>query len=271
MATYPYHSLQPLLKFLCSADEYWWLIQNKNIKDKDWISRYASVIPKYTYAQCPICHTECTERIDTYSLAEWGYIPNSDLENTIGNARLYYDRDGYFGAYPCRHFLGVHVFLNLHGLLPREVKDLSIRTGEVPFVTPWLLARQIKAYAVLHALPVCRIEGSEFVPSYTLFCLTYFSEDRDGLRGLIYEDQSKDSPNDPEDYGSLVAFPGDRAVPRQYDLAYWAIRGWLGWLDITQSELPLRIGQGSQLPYIYRDVQGARHEYLWQNGQMYFT
>ena len=46
-----------------------------------------------------------------------------------------------------------------------------------------------------------------------------------------------------------------------------ATQGKLGYLDFTQPDLPLRIGPGTQLPALYRNIQGAHYSYMWRNGE----
>jgi hypothetical protein len=38
----------------------------------------------------------------------------------------------------------------------------------------------------------------------------------------------------------------------------------LGWLDYSRDDLPLIIGEGSQLPDIYQNIEGKIHDYHWK-------
>jgi hypothetical protein len=65
--------------------------------------------------------------------------------------------------------------------------------------------------------------------------------------------------------GDLEYFPHNLvAYNRNYDLADLAQRGLLGWLDYTRDDLPLIIGEGSQLPDIYQNIEGKIHDYHWK-------
>jgi len=172
----------------------------------------------------------------------------------------------------CAHFFGIHAFLNLHEVPPPNTYYWPNATGEVPYVTPWFFPDDIPTYAVLHALPICRIEEDTFVPTYTVFSLTYFSQDRKEILTRWRERVRNEGLDDPEYYPTLLATPysySDQAHrTARYDLAGWAYRGKLGFLDITQPDLPLSIGKGTELPEIYRNIQGRLAKYTWSRGRL---
>jgi hypothetical protein len=147
---------------------------------------YLALLPKYIYARCPFCGTACTEKIDTYSLRGF-----HEMKFTLW--RLL-PRD-YPSAYdvPCPHYMGVHQFSNLNGQMPTEVDIFGVDYGEVPYVTPWFLPKDIPSAVVLHALPICRTVKGEFVPTFTLFLLTYFSEHPQKVIDLHYEEERKEA------------------------------------------------------------------------------
>jgi len=171
----------------------------------------------------------------------------------------------------CPHFFGIHAFLNLHEVPPPNTYYWSNSTGEVPYVTPWFFPDDISTYAVLHALPICRIVDDAFVPTYTVFSVTYFSQDRKEILTRWRERVQNEGLRDPEYYPSLLAIPNSYSSAgrsAQHDLVTWARQGKLGFLDITRPPLPLVVGLGTELPGIYQHIQGRLAKYTWSRGQL---
>jgi len=269
--SYPYPLLLPLLQFHCTPDEYRRVIAahigwSGGIARGDADAEYWQIIPTYTYACCPVCHTQYSEPADTYSILGWASY-NFSLKN------LYVLTGHDPTKEPCPHFLGMHVFLNLHDEQPTEIKYMKNNTGEVPYITPWNFPEDLESYAVLHALPICRIEDNEFVPRYTVFILTYFNRDLESLfRHFAAEAKAKGVKDDPEYYPATVWPPGTVDTKQYneslYDLAEWAERGQLGWLDVTKPDTPLCLGTGMQLPEMYQRIEGKRWRYAWDKGHI---
>lgn len=269
--SYPYPQLVPLLQFHCAPDEYQRVIAayigwSGGIARRDAGVDYWQIIPSYTYAYCPVCGTRYHEPADTYSIRGWASY--NFLLKTL------YVLEGYYPTpKPCPHFVGLHVLLNLHDEQPRELDHLENNTGEVPYITPWYFSSDFESYVVLHALPICRIENDEFVPRYTVFSLTYFCRDPDLLlRHLAAQAEEERVREDPEYYPATVWPPGhiDKKQYNEalYDLARWAERGQLGWLDITKADWPLCLRAGMQLPEMYRQIRGRRWKYAWEKGRI---
>jgi hypothetical protein len=198
------------------------------------------------------------EPADTYSLAAWN--AHEILHQTL----FVYEQ--YPRPTPCAHFMGIHKFINLHDQVPTEKDYFANHTGEVPYLTPWFFPEDIKTQAVLHALPICRVDRDRFVPSYTVFSLTYFSQKPREVLRRHFQAEAKNLKDDPDYHPPTVHPPwgGDQL----YDLAQWAQQGKLGWLDVTQLGLPLRLGQGAELPTMYRQIAGSRRVYTWRNGRL---
>lgn len=265
---YPYPDLQPLLQFRCTAKEYQGIIR-KYVNSSGYVrpfnvgEDYQQLPPWYVRSVCPFCHKTIQSPLDTYSLAG-----GDEYEKFLyGEAKNF---PGY--ADNCPHFMAVRHFLNLHGNLLKEVSYSSRENGEVPFIEDWCLPDDIASYAVLHALPICRVETDHFVPTYTLFTLIYFSQDP---RRLItrYLDVLWELGGDDPDYRPAV-FRRTSSDPQHdhfYDLQLWAALGLLGYLDFTQPDLPLRIGVDTELPAIYRHISGRRYALRWSRGQMTYT
>lgn len=261
---YPYQPLVKLLQFFCTPEEYidvtgqlnWrnaYVYSNQKYKD------YWSLIPTYIYARCPICQYEYHEQVDTYHIGAWK--THLSLSSTL------YVPDDYPRPKPCSHFLGIHRFINLHHREPDERDYMENRTGEVPYVTPWLFEYGIETYAVLHALPICINNNNQFLPAYTIFCLTYFSSDREELLKRHYAAEAEWGKGDPDYYPTML-YPPNSTQKRLYDLDYWVTNDKLGWLDIESSDLSLlRHSNSRVLPEIYRGIQGNRSSYVWHRGQ----
>jgi hypothetical protein len=253
MMSYPFPSLLNQLQFLCAPIQYEALLGSSIRKrgalpEAEKSNAYWQIVPAYKYAECPICHFQNREAADTYSLRAWGG----------GN----YLREALYGTLKwhssilsrCHHFLGIAQFYNLHGNTPDELDWYQHETGEVPVVTPWLMPDDIESYAVLHALPICRIERDQFVPRYTIFTLTYFAIDPQAIFRWLYSGE-----HELPEFATLISPKAD--VP---DLSEWAWRGKLGWLDFTKSDLPLQIEQVRTLPDIYQNIQGSKEKFYWK-------
>jgi hypothetical protein len=187
----------------------------------------------------------------------------------------------------CSHLLGTHEFFHLHGHIPAEVDELTLDSGEVPLVTPWFLDK-LGGCAVLHALPICRLEQGKLVPAYTRFFLTYFSQDPRQTLEATYALQAEAAKDDSyypytiasgygiyNTRGQMPAGDGWESMrdptrayyEEKYDLPRWARLGKLGYLDYTSPELPLRIRDGLELPALYFPIEGRRYHFIWSNGK----
>ncbi|MEP7287765.1 MAG: hypothetical protein ABI947_18580 [Chloroflexota bacterium] len=250
---YPYPSHIHLLQLLCEPEVYEKIVQNKNFTK---LQSYWMILPRYLYAYCPICQVQYSEPADTYHINGWGGI---GLQNTLC-ATSYAKR---FINKRCTHFLGIQAFLNFNGQSPTEIKYFGNSSGEVPYMTSQFFPDDLESYAVLHALPVCRIVSERFVPTYTVFFLTYFSESPKEVLARRFAEQAKWSMLDP-DFRPATVQPAGFVDEKSYQLELWAKSGKLGWLDFSLPQLPLKIGEGTVLPEIYRAVQGNRNPTIWR-------
>ncbi|MGB8648113.1 MAG: hypothetical protein WCF84_22950 [Anaerolineae bacterium] len=213
---YPYPELAARLQFLCSPAEYRRIRRRtkKNAAGRVHLvgrdAEYWSVIPSYTYAECPLCHRLYTEPADTYSLDRWGTMNNTLLPT------LYVRSDSEPGCEPpCEHFLGIHLFINLHDRVPDDYEYYNFPqnglhrrtcgTGEIPRLTRDFFPDDIPSYAVLHALPICRIQVGAFAPSYTAFILTYLSADPKAVLRRVYAAQAEFGRGDPDFYPGILS------------------------------------------------------------------
>jgi len=254
--SYPYPELVPQLQFLTNPSEYRRVSQDKQYENN---SEFWKIVPKCTFARCPLCGMEYRESANVYEFKGWGYTGlGKNLYASDAQRRKTEEQKH------CVHFVGVRTFINLHNIPPNEVESFDNREGEVPLVDAHFFLSDLRTYAVLHALPVCRIEDDTFVPSYTVFIMSYFSEKPSAVIQHTYDSQSSYYDIDPDYYPTVVQRP-DTAGEDKFDLSQWVERGQLGWLDFTSPSLPLRIGSNEQLPSIYRVIEGKRKAYVWVN------
>jgi hypothetical protein len=256
---YPYPELTWQLQFLCSPAEYQAIKHRKQYWNNP---DFWTIMPHYHYADCPLCGQQYVEAGNTYGWGDWGYTGLAPLLCPTNATQ----KSEEAKAKHCKHFLGVRHFINLHGVIPYEIQYFSDKEGEVPFVDRHFFQGDMRTYVVLHALPICRIENEAFVPTYTVFVMTYFTELPDEVIRRNYKSQEIHAKIDPEYWPTLVQRP-EGASAESFDLQLWVAQGKLGWLDFTQPDLPLRLGNGETLPAIYRNIDGRRKSFIWRNPQ----
>ncbi len=233
--------------------------------DAERYAAYWGALPRTTFAHCPFCLTPFHCTADSFSLAGWG-------SEGVTLASEFYHNPGPVSVRPwCRHFVGIHQFINLHNVVPTELTNRPNPSAEVPYLNPGFFRSDFTTYAVLQAQPICRVEGDQFVPRYTVFSLTYFADDPRGLLRVHYAEQHAWAGNDPEFYASALALPPGKTLDIRldemfYDLPHWALSNRLGWVDwLAPHRLWLR--PNLQLPAIYQSIAGRRTPYNWRNGR----
>lgn len=216
---------------------------------------YLQRLPWYLIARCPLCGAEYRSVADTHGLYEW------DNYSSYYQEVFSYEHQ----SIGCDHFIGVHTFVNLNGNFPTETYD-SGSTLDVPRITPELLLDEYGTGAVIHSLPICRLQGEEFVPTYSVYTLTYFAEQprvvyKKALNILYPPEPIK--PGDDFDPGELWT-NWSRLHPEEVcrDLPYWVERGKLHWLDLDQADLPLQSASVSEFPYANIQGFGRRYAYI---------
>jgi hypothetical protein len=182
-----------------------------------------------------------SERLDTYSLEHWllgvtDTVYISDLRST-----------------GCLHFTGVQTFINLHGQTPTEIDYFKFKP-EAPFILPDYLPDYPLSYAVMHSLPICRIENNVFVPAYSLFIVSYFSNEPNELHHRSSPAGRCDGP---------VSRP--YTFKKDWDLLPWVEAGKLWWLDLERDDLPLKTGSVADFPYA--NIEGRRECFVYRNGE----
>ena len=199
-----------LLKHTLTPHEYM-AITEKIVARRPVFTNYWNGIPEYLIARCPICDATFTSQLDTYSLRYW-------VRPRHGESLFGFDE-----KIGCKHFVRTHHFINLNGLMPTELHHQKTLGSEVPYVHPFWLPDDVGSCAVMHALPICRPEEHRFVPSYSLYVITYYSEDPTEMLNRRWKAIKA--------WSTLLtptAFSNQEEI---FDLVRWVRAGKLWWLD----------------------------------------
>ncbi len=266
---YLYQELLTLLDYKVTPTQYVQIVKqyttrNGTLRPFNIGEDYWEMLTTYTFARCPFCGKVYQQPADTYSLLGWSGF-------TVGLSKGYYDSPSITEP-PCPHLFATQQFLNLHNHLPFERSYISCDSGETPYLTDWFFPDDLATRVILHALPICRIVDEQFVPSYTVFSLTYFSEDEAQLRQRHFAWQREEGKGDSEYYPAGFVFPSESpSANNAYDLVVWAQRGQLGYIDHTTPGFPLKIGSAAALPAIFQKIEGRRCDYSWRDGTFAFN
>ncbi len=281
MITYPYPRLLGHIPLLTTPQDYHRLCRSITaprsmyLRIPAWEHPWWAIMPSFMLSQCPWCATVYTARVNPYGLEGWitGF---DDIEIFTSPERIFRPRPEQrrnMHPYPhCPHWVGVHTFINFHGQRP-PIRTGS-RDGEVPLITPWLVNSPIPSCAVINAMPIYQIDGwtkqqrpsakAQFQPSYTAFFLTYWSADPLAMWGDHW-DRVAPNPPDPEWYPAYNADPYLGGVhPELYELSVWAEQGKLGWFELMDGNPLLHIGNGTELPFIYQNIEGSREKMTYR-------
>lgn len=201
-------------------------------------------LPNHIVAHCPYCDTQILQPVDHFSLM--GFYPLINIP------------DFYHGAYhisktwadpepprqSCRHALLTTLSVNLNGLKPNDLPRWSLNRkwlymSSSPRVMVWpLLARRTSA--VIHSLPIGRLDDPEPMHRYTAYFITYFMDD---ISNLMTKEMWV-----PTDLGA----PATEGVYYDPDLRKWVEAGRLYWLDPDE---PSRLIKGPVSEFPYADIQ----------------
>ena len=209
---------------------------------------YQSNLPVYVLARCPICGGRVSEPVDTFSLSGLGWWLSESsgfgwLGRRISQARnlkaLIAPREGgpSYRA-ECEHARAVTYGVNLHGIIPDDVQMteyIVIGSGRPGVLRPFM--ERAGSYAVVHALPVGRLDDVAWQPRYTAYFVCYFAEEA----GAFEESLA------PQDwYGDKFVWPYDQM---DYDLVPWLEKGKLFWIGPEGEGYPLQQGPVGEFPY----------------------
>jgi len=256
-----------LLKIELTPAEYETIAPSRGKRASSAGEHYWHGLPTYLLARCPLCDGIYTATLDTYSLAHWLYASNGK-----GIFREMYQDVG------CPHFVAVQHFINLNSVTPTEVSYIDLRS-EVPYVLPVFLPDDVKSSAVMHALPICRVEQGRFVPRYSLYVITYYSTDPALLDARRLSGAFEDHYMATATYryadlplwrnlpaGVEPPFLRSGYIDFWFDLPAWAKGGKLLWLDASDPVLPLQTKPVEAFPYA--NITGRKDEHRYRDGKL---
>jgi hypothetical protein len=215
--------------------------------------KYRSCLPIHKLAQCPYCRTHILQPLDCFSLLGFDSYLNA-TEAYWGGSEW---RLGLPPRQSCPHAVCATLSVNLNGLKPDDLvgwmlADKTRLMRSAPYVMVWpLIARYTSA--VVHALPIGRLDDEEPIHRYTAYFTTYFAGDRTNLR-------TKEMwvPND-------VGGPAMGLVQVDIDLLKWVRAGRLYWLDPDDTS---RLVAGPPEAFPYANVEPKGWYYILEGGQL---
>ncbi len=233
---------------------------------------YWGHLPMYLISRCPFCNAPYTGLLDTHSLAS-GWVTHPDIWEVVGSYA--HEQHG------CGHFVAVQTFVNLNDVIPAEIQYDEIAC-DVPFVMSSFVPNHHPSIAVIHSLPICRIEHggeprqrlpffrrehSAFVPRYTAYMVTYYAHDPDIIWARRRSENERFGRGDPDAHMTWLFTAGEaHAHPESWDLPLWVTRGRLQWIDPATDDLVLRSGPVTAFPYT--DIQGYRRPMTIRRGHI---
>lgn len=216
------------------------------------VNDYLHRLPVQRLAQCPYCETNILQPVDVFSLMGF----HDDLKAN----RAFFDLGQWQKPIPfkqtCLHALCATVSVNLNGYVPDDLAPWLMGSAiqfldSSPQVMVWpLIARYTSA--VMHAIPIGRLDDQELQHRYTMYIATYFTEEGTNL----FTDEMW-VPND-------LGGPAARGVWRDNDMLKWARAGRLFWMD-PDNILRLVRGPAADFPYGHLEPNWYR---ILGNGQL---
>lgn len=257
------------LKLTLTSDEYEKQITNKYLVKSDLPESLWTILPNYLIARCPLCQASYAAILDTHSLHFWATLASKERS-------IFDEKHQSIG---CDHFVAVHSFVNLNGIFPSERSKYFHNDYDVPFITPLFIPDETSAYAVIHSLPICRIENGQFVPRYAVYFLTYYApegyihwEEVPGnnyirvRKGILHERRVAEERGE---YQGFFYYDIDaRQHPDWWDLPLWVKKKKLFWLDPSSPDLSLTNEPVDKFPY--SNIQGYRRPIEIRNGRISF-
>jgi len=216
------------------------------------MKEYRSRLPIQLLAQCPYCGTYILQPVDVYSLM--GFHGNYKAIKTFHGHEDWREFTPYKQI--CPHALCATFSVDLHGRTPDDLSPwlhgARIRLlDNAPYVMIWpLIARYTSA--VMHALPIGRMDDDEPTHHYTMHIVTYF----------VREDSNLRTPDlwISNEFGQ----PATGAVWYDVDLLKWVRAGRLFWMD---PENTLRLVQGPPESFPFTGINPGWYDIL-PNGQL---
>lgn len=250
------------LEFKVSAQKYLNIVHAREEENIVLVmdSDYWNIIPNYTVSVCPYCYTLYEEKIDTYSLRYWQTDPPT------GNY-VYWDKPEENRSY-CKHLVYTQPFIHLHGIIPQTSPtelyySMSITT-EVPHVIGLLLKEEFETQAVIHSIPICRIENDTFVPRYTLYMITQYAAEPNEQKEILISEDSQGR------WTNLIPPRNDQENEEWFELTAWVQRGKLSWIEPENRDVVLLSRDINKFPYAH--IQGRRNPYgvTYRDGVVFY-
>ncbi|MCG3212509.1 MAG: hypothetical protein FOGNACKC_06179 [Anaerolineae bacterium] len=218
------------------------------------LQEYIRRLPVHFVAQCPYCNSPILQPVDSFSLI--GFYPLINISD------FYHSSEAWTANLPpprqcCRHAIVATLSVNLNGLIPDDLPTWALnrkwgKLHSAPRVMVWpLIARQTSA--VIHALPIGRLDDPEPIHRYTAYFVTYFAN---GTTNLYTEDMWV--PTD-------VERPATEGVLYDPDLAKWVRAGRLFWLDPND---PTRLIRDPAESFPYTNIQPQGWYEIVEKGQI---
>lgn len=232
-----------------------WREEDRKLKGKVYFQlpeKYWNVIPQYLVAKCPICGKDYIEKIDTYSLRGW----------TLLSGKKVYKSE--IPSVKCEHFIYVQCFLNINGNIPdksdTEIKYNIYNRSEVPHILGNIMEYELDLYAVMHSLPICKIENKMFIPKYSLYMITYYvtEKSRRILNNIINQSNIFKKTDEPIPFATYP--PGSKEADLWWNLGYWVEKGRLYWLDTNNKSTSLKKNDIEKFPY--GNITGRKEPYF---------
>ncbi len=143
-------------------------------------------LPLHMLAICPYCGSKVLQPFDSFSLA--GLYSDFEVTEIYMGGPEWFSRTGPGGN--CAHALFTTLFINLNNLIPDDLPAWLFGLGRLgnralpldssPSVVVWpLIARRTSA--VIHALPIGRLDDPRLIHRYTAYFVTYFADDGSNL------------------------------------------------------------------------------------------
>lgn len=216
---------------------------------------YSDRLPIHLIAQCPYCGVHILQPVDCYSLM--GFDESLKVTKVYGDGRPSWPNP--LPAQRCKHALCATLAVNLNGLMPDDVAGWALerKMGGImgidssPYVMVWpLIARYTSA--VMHALPVGRLDDEEPIHRYTAYFTTYFVGEGSNLCRQMWV---------PAEFGG----PATAGVHTDRDLLKWVRAGRLFWLDPSDTS---RLVKGPAAAFPYANIEPRERYHILEDGQL---
>ncbi|MCP4602208.1 MAG: hypothetical protein GY847_17110 [Proteobacteria bacterium] len=222
------------------------LLKPLHAQFKSLTREYHARLPIHTLAQCPYCGTTILQPVDSFSLMS--FDPHLNATKAYCWGREWYDSS--LPGQRCSHALCATLSVNLNGLKPDDMSGWmmgkeTVLMRSAPYVMVWPLIAQYTS-AVLHALPIGRLDDNEPIHRYTAYFSTYFANSTTNLFN-----KEMWVPND-------LGGPAMGLVQVDLDLIKWVKAGRLFWLD-PDDQSRLIQGPVEAFPYANIEPKGWYH------------